>query len=283
MTNNQSLGINDAVLLASLLYSCLDLQWEWDNFATCSRPIHKWLLVSYACVIIFRVTHLLGSQAAALGSSNRAAGEFLLDLRHKGTMAKAMLAFTWAAALPFFAFLTVLGTAWLWDVVSQTPQCVPSSTHLWFSGFWLVLCYLWIIIHAVLGAVAFVLERRVRRAEGDLREIEDDDVRSRWGQVSHLSGYSVLTESVAPAASGGLSPAAIKALPCEIAGSNSCLTDHSECPICIMEVEPGDAVRYLPGCGHRFHRSCIDLWLLRRADCPLCKRNVLSSSDGQWV
>lgn len=285
MTHNQNLGMNDAVLLASLLYSCFDLQWEWDNFAGCARPIHKWLLVSYACVITFRLTHLLGSRAASLGSSDQAAGEFLLDLRHKGAVPRAMLTFTWVAALPFFAFLTVLGTAWLWEVVRDTPQCVPSSTHLWFSGFWLVLCYLWITIHAVLGVVAFVLERRVRRAEGDLREIEDDDVRQRWGQVSNLSGYSVLTEAVAPTAAGGLTPAAIKALPCEVAGgcNRSTSADQCECPICIMEVEQGEMVRYLPGCGHRFHKSCIDLWLLRRADCPLCKQHVFSTKDGQWV
>jgi len=283
MTHNQNVGLNDAVLLASLLYSCLDLQWEWDNFSSCAKPIHKWLMVSYACVIAFRVTHLLGSRAAAMGSAGGANGEFLLDLRTKGTLARAMLTFTWAAALPFFAFLTVLGTAWLWEVIRDTPQCVPSSTHLWFSGFWLVLCYLWIIIHAVLGTVAFVLERRVRRAEGDLREIEDDDVRSRWGQVSHLSGYSVLTESVAPTSAGGLSPSAIKALPCEVEHTVCKLDGGCECPICLMDVQPGETVRYLPACGHRFHKSCIDLWLLRRADCPLCKRPVFSSKDSQWV
>jgi len=284
MTHNQNLGMNDAVLLASLLYSCFDLSWEWDNFSTCAKPIHQWLLVSYACVITFRLTHLLGSRAASLGSSDRAAGEFLLDLRHKGAVPRAMLTFTWAAALPFFAFLTVLGTAWLWEVVRDTPQCVPSSTHLWFSGFWLILCYLWITIHAVLGVVAFVLERRVRRAEGDLREIEDDDVRQRWGQVSHLSGYEVLTEAVTASDRGRLTPAEIKALPCEVAGCfRTTKADQCECPICIMEVEPGEMVRYLPGCGHRFHKSCIDLWLLRRADCPLCKQSVFSSKDGQWV
>lgn len=278
----QNFGYNDAVLLGSLLYSCFDLQWEWDNFSTCSQPIHKWLLVSYACVISFRLTHLLGSRAAAAGTNGIAAGEFLLDLRHKGTIPRLMLTFTWAAALPFFACLTVLGTAWLWQVIQETPQCVPSATHLWFSGFWLLLCYLWIIIHAVLGVVAFVLERRVRAAEGDLREIEDDDVRQRWGQVSHIAGYSVLAEAVSPA-EGGLSPSAIKALPCEIETCGCKQGAQTECPICIMEVEPGDTVRYLPGCGHRFHKSCIDLWLLRRADCPLCKRQVLVSKDSQWV
>jgi len=240
--------------------------------------------MSYACVISFRMTHSLGARAASEGQGDSAAGEFLLDLRQKGVVARAMQTFTWGAALPFFVFLTILGTAWLWQVTRDTPQCVPSQTHLWFWGFWLLLCYFCIVIHAVLGVVAFVLERRVRRAEGDLREIEDDDVRQRWGQVSHSAGYSVLAESVFVTSDGGLSPAAIKALPCEIESEESTeASDHSECPICIMPVEAGESVRYLPGCGHRFHRGCIDLWLLRSADCPLCKRHVLSSKDSQWV
>lgn len=280
MTMSNTVSLNDAVLLGSLLYSCADLQYEWENFSTCGKPIHKWLLVSYACVITFRLTHLLGSRGSEEG--NRGGGEFLLDLRHKGAMPRAMLAFTWAAALPFFTFLTALGTSWLWEVIRETPECVPSATHLWFSGFWLVLCYLWILIHAALGIVAFVLERRVRHAEGNLRDIEDDDVRQRWGQVSHIAGYSVLAEAIGPG-SGGLTPAAIKALPCEVVTGECGECAQCECPICIMEVETGDTVRCLPGCGHRFHRSCIDLWLLRRADCPLCKRPVSSAADSHWV
>lgn len=278
---SQNIGYNDIVLLGSLLYSCADLQFEWDSFSTCCKPIHKWLLVSYACVFAFRLTHLFGSRAMSPDARQgaRAAGEFLLDLRHKDAVSKSMLIFTWTAALPFFAFLTMLGTAWLYEVTQYTPQCVPSATHLWFSGFWLILCYLWIIIHVALGVVALVLEFRVRRAEGSLREIEDADVRQRWGQVSHISDYSVLNEAVAPASTKGLTPAAIKALPSETMNGGCTKT---ECPICMMDIDPGDAVRYLPSCGHHYHKSCIDLWLLRRADCPLCKRAV-GSSEGQWV
>lgn len=42
------------------------------------------------------------------------------------------------------------------------------------------------------------------------------------------------------------------------------------CTILIDFVYISEA-RQLDGCGHTFHRSCIDLWLFRRADCPLCK------------
>lgn len=270
----QSLNYNDGVLLVSLVYSCVDLFCEWDHFSRCRQPIHQWLLASFVSVLIFRVVHLVGGWLAEIsgnGTGTASAADFLLDLRHKGTVTRLLAAFTWLVALPFFVLWTLLGTLWLWQVWAETPQCTPTPAHLWFSAFWLALCYAWIVIHVALGAVAGLLERRLRRAEVDLRALEDADTRERWGEVSQLSGYRSLSLRTATA---GLTPEEIRALPC---GTESAETgsDHArECPICITELEPGDRVRQLPGCGHTFHRSCIDLWLLRSADCPLCKRSV---------
>merc|ERR1719356_1061065 len=157
---------------------------------------------------------------------------------------------------------------------------MPSAFHMWFSVFWLALCYVWIIIHAALGVFAWVLERRVRKAETDLRQIEDADVISRWGQVSQLQGY----QSLSGAANAGLTPSEIACLPCftmstpeKDAGAEDDLgSPVGECAICLNDFSPGDSVRKIGGCGHTFHRSCIDLWLLRCSDCPLCKRSVRS-------
>mmetsp|Transcript_18120 Transcript_18120/g.51674 ORF Transcript_18120/g.51674 Transcript_18120/m.51674 type:complete len:286 (+) Transcript_18120:94-951(+) len=281
------LSYNDGVLLASLLYSVVDLASDWDAFSQCSRPIHHWLVVSYACVILFRGLHILGASAAANNLATQAAagmigtaGDFLLDLRQKGALPRAVVVFTWGVGLPFFMFWTGVGTVWLWHVVQETPQCMPATTQLWFSGLWLILCYVWLVIHVGVGAVALVLERRVRRAEDELRAIEDDDTRQRWGQVSHLPGYQAISGEAVPGAGAGLMPAEIKALPM-LTIQECAVGAEGECPICITDIEPGDVVRRLPGCGHVFHRSCIDLWLLRRADCPLCKRSVRCS--GEWV
>lgn len=45
------------------------------------------------------------------------------------------------------------------------------------------------------------------------------------------------------------------------------------CPICITEFEDGDDLRVLPCDGkHRFHRDCVDPWLLQVSSvCPLCR------------
>jgi len=287
----QQFGSNDAVLLASLCYACLDLVVEWETFSTCSQPIHKWLFVSYICVVSFRLTHWLGSRAVAFAESAivngtgissaaaAAASELLLNLRHKDAFPRAVASLTWAVGLPFFTLWTFLGTYWMREVLITTPECLPTATHLYFSLFWIVLCYAWIIVHIALGAVAYMLESRVRRAEGNLRDIEDEGVRERWGSVLSISGYEELLAG-APVHGDGLKPAEIRSLPCEVAfvSENGLAHGQKECSICLNEFEPGEACRCLPGCGHTFHKPCIDLWLLRRAECPLCKMRVVPSN-----
>jgi len=50
---------------------------------------------------------------------------------------------------------------------------------------------------------------------------------------------------------------------------------HEICPICIVEFEEGDDVRILPCEGkHRFHKHCVDPWLLElSSSCPLCRED----------
>lgn len=264
---SQPLGINDAILFISLGYSCLDLNYEWEAFSRCKRPIHYWLLVSYGCVVGIRLIHFLGSSLASSGS---AVSEFLLDLRQKKALPRALLAFTWCLALPLFAAWTLLGTRWLWEVAFSSSECLPSEMHLYFTGFWLVLCYIWLAIHLALALVAWLLERRVRKAEVDLRAVADDDTLTRWGEVVQLGNYQLLPSR----ASTGLSPTEILALPLETVPDDlECKAEQHECPICITSLQPGDATRRLL-CGHHYHRACVDLWLLRSVECPLCKRNV---------
>ena len=52
------------------------------------------------------------------------------------------------------------------------------------------------------------------------------------------------------------------------------------CPICIANFEEGDDVRVLPCPGHhRFHKECVDPWLLELStSCPICREGVLHNS-----
>lgn len=90
---------------------------------------------------------------------------------------------------------------------------------------------------------------------------------ARWGHMSSIPGYSSLMPNK------GLSPKEIEGLDSFTWGC----CEGAECSICLNDLDEGDAVRKLPGCSHTFHKSCIDLWMLRRADCPLCKCKVLTS------
>jgi len=262
-----ALSLNDGVLLISLLYLSIDMQYATHEFVSCHWPVQRWLLVSYVFILLFRLTHVLGSMKMAEGS-----GDFLLNLRHKDTLPRLLMSITWLLVLPFFAVWTGIGTFWLYDSKRLDGRCLPMGMPLCFIITWQALSYAWILIHATLGGIAWVLERRIRKTEASLREMEDPDTLERWGQVSQLSGYTALANN----SMGGLTPDQIKQLP-QVEASTLDLGEDCECPICLNELEPSDKVRQLGTCGHTFHRSCIDLWLLRRADCPLCKRTVLSA------
>jgi len=60
--------------------------------------------------------------------------------------------------------------------------------------------------------------------------------------------------------------------------SSDCSTTGSvmqeSCTVCLCELEEGDLLRVLP-CSHRFHRDCIDHWLLHSSTaCPACKLDL---------
>ncbi|XP_015964267.1 E3 ubiquitin-protein ligase At1g12760 [Arachis duranensis] len=54
--------------------------------------------------------------------------------------------------------------------------------------------------------------------------------------------------------------------------------EDAECCICLSSYDDGVELRQLP-CGHHFHCSCVDKWLYINATCPLCKYNILKSSN----
>jgi len=266
---------NDLVLFGSLLFCGSSLVFEWDLYSSCHRPVQGWLLASIVIVFVFRGLHLLGMQ-----NQKADVGDFLLNLRQKGTVAKVLLSAMWFVAMPIFVLSTVVGTWWLYETMHYTPRCLQEGSHVWFMLIWQALSYGWILMHLVLGGGAAVLEGRLRRAEGDLRQLADADVFARWGDdVTQLSGYNSLPNRMRVlGADVGLTAAEILSLPGVASYEEKSVSCEScptcDCPICLAGFQQGESVRTLGGCGHSFHRGCIDLWLLRSAECPLCKRNV---------
>ncbi|XP_077165286.1 E3 ubiquitin-protein ligase ZNRF3 [Paroedura picta] len=57
----------------------------------------------------------------------------------------------------------------------------------------------------------------------------------------------------------------------------------SDCAICLEKYIDGEELRVIP-CAHRFHRKCVDPWLLQHHTCPHCRHNIIDqkkSSPGQ--
>eukprot|EP00913_Durusdinium_trenchii_P032179 g30131.t1 len=175
----------------------------------------------------------------------------------------------WLVILPAFTIWSMVGSAWVWEVMNHTPQCLPGGAHFWFLIVWQakinVLFFTFPTPYA--SSNGRYLERRLLRAEGDLRQLEDQDLLSRWGQVSRLQSYTSVPGL--GDREGGLKAKEIAALP-----GLMVVDTLKDCPICLTELCAGESARKLSLCGHTFHRSCIDLWLFRRADCPLCKTEV---------
>lgn len=280
------IGYNDIVLVLSVGYTCIDLQLEWDGFDTCRQPVHKWLFGSCLCVLSCRLLRLLAwwtcSDAENGAGRQHAAhrdwssiGEYLLDVSHESVVHRWVGQLAWTLCIPFFAFWNLIGTVWLWQVLRETPACNADATYLWFSCVWLLLCHAWFAMLVRLALRARRLKGQVEHLEAILRDVEGPEVLERWGAISRMTDVRGFGEKAADA---GLPPEAIAALPCERVPPcgflNVCAHD---CAICLTDMQPGECVRCLPGCGHRFHRSCIDPWLVRQAECPLCKRAVVDS------
>ncbi|XP_007946147.1 E3 ubiquitin-protein ligase ZNRF3 [Orycteropus afer afer] len=48
----------------------------------------------------------------------------------------------------------------------------------------------------------------------------------------------------------------------------------SDCAICLEKYMDGEELRIIP-CTHRFHKKCVDPWLLQHHTCPHCRHNII--------
>lgn len=47
-----------------------------------------------------------------------------------------------------------------------------------------------------------------------------------------------------------------------------------ECAVCLECLKEGEWCRRLPDCNHVFHLSCVDSWLTKVLNCPICRAPV---------
>ena len=49
---------------------------------------------------------------------------------------------------------------------------------------------------------------------------------------------------------------------------------EEECSICQTNYQEKELMRELPNCKHHFHKRCLDKWLKKKAQCPMCRKNL---------
>ena len=55
------------------------------------------------------------------------------------------------------------------------------------------------------------------------------------------------------------------------------------CTICQDNLEDGEQLRAISKCQHSFHIKCIDKWLSKRAECPLCRAAIIDVARVQEI
>ncbi|XP_062080515.1 RING-H2 finger protein ATL16-like [Humulus lupulus] len=113
---------------------------------------------------------------------------------------------------------------------------------------------------------------------------------SNWHQFNPLRRFTVLAAAAAAAGSRqddesfiafsptttlwnrGLDESVIREIPTFQFKED--YTSVFGCVVCLNEFQVHETLRVLPNCNHAFHLDCIDIWLQKNANCPLCRTNI---------
>ncbi|GKV18176.1 hypothetical protein SLEP1_g28597 [Rubroshorea leprosula] len=80
--------------------------------------------------------------------------------------------------------------------------------------------------------------------------------------------------------SSGFSPKLLRKLPqFRFSKQTTHTYFEADCAVCLDGFRQGQWCRKLDGCGHLFHRKCVDTWLVKIAACPVCRRRVCLDED----
>ncbi|XP_054628946.1 E3 ubiquitin-protein ligase znrf3 isoform X2 [Dunckerocampus dactyliophorus] len=64
-----------------------------------------------------------------------------------------------------------------------------------------------------------------------------------------------------------------------VAADSLSSSSTSDCAICLEKYMDGEELRVIP-CAHRFHKKCVDPWLLQHHTCPHCRHNIIEQKKG---
>lgn len=255
----------------ALLYSTANVYWHWETLARCQCPMHLWLIILYVCIYSVEVVSHVGSRSVV---KKPGADNIAWYMHRSAPTARTAFRIIAMVLVPFVAFWAILGARWFALTVAESPDCFPPGTHLSTSFF--VGCIAAALVVTALCSMfavqAWQLGKSLERGEASLKAIQDTDMLNRWGEF--LPTLDVDLQ--------GMSAESIAALPSEVVAARKRKSTGS-CPICLCSFMPGEKIRRLPGCQHCFHRPCVDLWLMQKGNCPMCKVMVRADPEPQQV
>jgi len=236
------------------------LQWRRVDGDCMTQPIYLWLLGAYAFagMCYLSCATVVKRCKKAQGNGGCIAHDPQVPL-----FSRSMVAVSTVVLPCCLLAWTGLGMSWLADVLGSETQCGHKDGHesVTFTVACILLLGLQALICAVVSYHASTVAESVVRGSAAVLAIADADFVERWGAPK-----PILQEDL----SRGLSPAQIDALPC-----GEGFADGESCIICLCPVASDERVRQMPSCSHRFHKCCVDQWLLRCAACPTCKAAVV--------
>ncbi|ESQ29059.1 hypothetical protein EUTSA_v10023515mg [Eutrema salsugineum] len=194
------------------------------------------------------------------------------------------------SANTMFSFIWwIIGFYWVSSGGQELAQGSPQLywlciVFLGFDVFFVVFCValacvIGIAVCCCLPCIIAVLYA-VAEQEGASKEDIDQLTKFKFRKVGDSEKQS-FDEEQAQGDSGGVMTECGTDSPVE----HTLPHEDAECCICLSAYEDETELRELP-CGHHFHCGCVDKWLYINATCPLCKYNILKSSnyeDGEEV
>lgn len=100
--------------------------------------------------------------------------------------------------------------------------------------------------------------------------------------MHHAGGLAAFLQAAGnTSAQRGVSARGIEALPeVELDESSAKGSDGEalQCTVCIDDFKAGEKAIKLPGCGHMFHRACLEPWLSQHNTCPTCRKEIADAA-----
>ncbi|VWU52684.1 zinc finger, C3HC4 type, putative [Hepatocystis sp. ex Piliocolobus tephrosceles] len=255
--------LNDLILILSICYSVFDIFIQWNSFSGCYKPIHLWLIVSFISILLYRFAYFL---AQYLSNGNNNNNDVIIYRRNSAPYYINILVVF--ILFPFFFIWNIIGTIWIYQIIKYTPNCLPKNNNPWFIVLWIILCYIWILLYLFFIILTIYLEYQSRNFETTLRSMQsNNDIYTRWGDhIDLMRDYGLYFVY-----NNGLRLKQIESLPYYYINN---VPIGLKCSICLNDFQLNECVRTLVLCNHTFHKSCIDLWLVRSATCPNCKSPI---------